>query len=128
MSVDRNDKVFANSSMDESKVDFSINNVPKELNQSIKISLNTYRQHEKQINESIVNCIDELKDDSLHRHLSDARLRRRQRRRMSEVDGKFIEQVFYLSNIFKSVLNRFFNITINFHSIYALNNRMELFE
>uniref|UniRef100_A0A094ZHK4 non-specific serine/threonine protein kinase n=1 Tax=Schistosoma haematobium TaxID=6185 RepID=A0A094ZHK4_SCHHA len=101
LSVDRNDKVFANSSMDESKVDFSINNVPKELNQSIKISLNTYRQHEKQINESIVNCIDELKDDSLHRHLSDARLRRRQRRRMSGVEGKFIEQVFYLSNILK---------------------------
>ncbi|RTG87952.1 uncharacterized protein DC041_0007692 [Schistosoma bovis] len=101
LSVDRNDKVFANSSMDESKVDFSINNVPKELNQSIKISLNTYRQHKKQINESIVNCIDELKDDSLHRHLSDARLRRRQRRRMSGVEGKFIEQVFYLSNILK---------------------------
>ncbi|CAH8556193.1 unnamed protein product [Schistosoma bovis] len=88
LSVDRNDKVFANSSMDESKVDFSINNVPKELNQSIKISLNTYRQHKKQINESIVNCIDELKDDSLHRHLSDARLRRRQRRRMFGVEGE----------------------------------------
>ncbi|CAI2729312.1 unnamed protein product [Schistosoma spindalis] len=89
LSTDRNDKGFTNSPIDESKVDFSINNVPKELNQSIKISLNAYGQHEKQNNESIVNCIDEVKDDSLHRRLSDARLRRRQRRRMSnEVEGK----------------------------------------
>ncbi|VDP22423.1 unnamed protein product [Schistosoma margrebowiei] len=88
MFIDRNDKVFTNSSIDETKVNFSINNIPKELNQSVKISLNTYRQHEKPINEGIVNCIDEPKDDSLHRHLSYARLRRRQRRRMSEVEGE----------------------------------------
>uniref|UniRef100_A0A5K4FE06 non-specific serine/threonine protein kinase n=1 Tax=Schistosoma mansoni TaxID=6183 RepID=A0A5K4FE06_SCHMA len=57
--------------------------------QTLSIDRNdVYKQHERQIHPSNVNCIDELKDDSLHRHLSDARLRRRQRRQMSEVEGE----------------------------------------
>ncbi|CAH8544529.1 unnamed protein product [Schistosoma rodhaini] len=84
LSIDCNDKGITHSPIDE-----LINNVPKNLNQSIKTSLTVYRQHEKQIHPSNVNCIDEFKDDSLHRHLSDARLRRRrQRRQMSEVEGE----------------------------------------
>ncbi|XP_018651526.1 serine/threonine kinase [Schistosoma mansoni] len=61
--------------------------------QTLSIDRNdVYKQHERQIHPSNVNCIDELKDDSLHRHLSDARLRRRQRRQMSEVEEVIKDQ------------------------------------
>ncbi|KAK4471502.1 hypothetical protein MN116_004924 [Schistosoma mekongi] len=92
LSNNENDQKLNIVQENKSKLNHLIYNASNELKQSIKNSFDTsvklpYGQYEIQINRpSVVNCFEQLEDNSLLRRLSDARLRRRQRRRMSEVN------------------------------------------
>ncbi|CAH8506098.1 unnamed protein product [Schistosoma turkestanicum] len=89
LSIDQNDKLIKNLPTDVSKIDFPINNISKPCNQLNEAALNLCGQHEKQPHPNIVHYDNAIEDHSLSltRHLSVARLRRRQRRRMSETEG-----------------------------------------